>query len=93
MAELAEKIAGGVAGGTQSVSRKGLTSAQSLQMKIDAEERYKEVNLRLKKLLAEERRSLQQVRQNYNNEIGSRTEIELVLRECVEEVRKEGERR
>ena len=48
---------------------------------------------RLRKLLAEERRSLQQVRQNYNNEIGSRTEIELVLRECVEEVRKEGERR
>ena len=62
-------------------------------MKIDSEERYKEVNLRLKKLVAEERRSLQQVRQNYTNEVNSRTEIELVLRECVEEVRREGERR
>lgn len=93
LAELTEKIAGGAGAGTQQASRKGLTSAQSLQMKIDAEERYKEVNLRLKKLLAEERRSLQQVRQNYNNEIASRTDIELVLRDCVEEVRKEGERR
>lgn len=49
--------------------------------------------MRLRKLLAEERRSLQQVRQNYNNEIATRTELELVLRDCVEEVRKEAERR
>ena len=47
----------------------------------------------MRKLLSEERRSLQQVRQNYHNEISSRTDIELILRECVEEVRKEGERR
>jgi hypothetical protein len=55
--------------------------------------RFKEVNTRLRKLLAEERRSLQQVRQNYQNEINSRTELELVLRDCVEEVRREAERR
>ncbi len=55
--------------------------------------RFKEVNTRLRKLLAEERRSLQQVRQNYNNEIGSRTDLEMVLRDCVEEVRKENDRR
>ena len=51
------------------------------------------MNVRLRKLLAEEKRSLQQVRQNYNNEISSRTDLELILRSCVEEVRKEGERR
>lgn len=51
------------------------------------------MNARLRKLLAEERRALQQVRQNYSNEIGSRTELEMVLRDCVEEVRKEAEQR
>jgi hypothetical protein len=55
--------------------------------------RFKEVNTRLRKLLAEERRSLQQVRQNYNNELGSRPDLEMVLRDCVEDVRKENERR
>ena len=51
------------------------------------------MNTRLRKLLAEERRSLAQVRVNYNNEVASRTDLEMLLRECVEEVRKEGERR
>ena len=55
--------------------------------------RYKEVNTRLRKLLAEERRSMLQVRANYQNEINSRTELEMLLRDCVEEVRKEAERR
>jgi hypothetical protein len=55
--------------------------------------RYKEVNSRLRKLLAEERRSLVQVRANYTNEINSRTDLEMLLRECVEEVQREGERR
>ncbi len=34
-----------------------------------------------------------QVRANYQNEINSRTELEMLLRDCVEEVRKEAERR
>lgn len=55
--------------------------------------RYKEVNTRLRKLLAEERRSMLQVRANYQNEVNSRTELEMLLRDCVEEVRREGERR
>ena len=49
--------------------------------------------MRLRKLLAEEKRSLMQVRQNYNNELNSRTELELILRECVEAVRKEREKK
>jgi hypothetical protein len=44
-------------------------------------------------LLADERKSLQQVRQNYANELRSRTELEMLLRSCVEDVRKEIARR
>lgn len=51
------------------------------------------MNGRLRKLLAEERRALQQVRQNYNNETGSRTELEMILRDCVDEVRREADQR
>jgi hypothetical protein len=55
--------------------------------------RYKEANGRLRKLLADERRSLQQVRHNYSQELRSRTEMEMLLRSCVEDVRKEIARR
>lgn len=65
----------------------------SLQTKSDTEDRYKEVNIRLRRLLADERRNLQQVRQNYAHELKSRTEIEMLLRQCVEDVRKEIARR
>ena len=37
-------------------------NAQAMQLKLDSEERYKEVNIRLKRLLTEERKSLMQVR-------------------------------
>lgn len=54
----------------------------------ESEERYKDVNIRLRRLLVEERKALQQVRQNYAQELRSRTEMELLLRQCVEDVRK-----
>ena len=57
------------------------------------DERYKDINKRLRRLLAEERKSLQQVRQNYALELSARTELELLLRRCVEDVRKEIARR
>ena len=63
------------------------------QPKGETEDRYKEVNTRLRRLLADERRNLQQVRQNYAQELKSRTEIEMLLRQCVEDVRKEIARR
>jgi len=63
------------------------------QARGDQEERYKEANTRLRKLLADERKSLQQVRQNYAQELRSRTELEMLLRACVEDVRKEIARR
>lgn len=53
------------------------------------EERYREMNSRLNRLLREERHALAVTRQNYAAELRSRTEIELLLRQCVEEVRKE----
>jgi hypothetical protein len=49
--------------------------------------------MRLRRLLADERKSLQQVRQNYALELKTRTEVELLLRQCVDDVRKEIARR
>lgn len=63
------------------------------QPKSDSDDRYKEVNNRIRRLLADERRNLQQVRQNYAQELKSRTEMEMLLRQCVEDVRKEIARR
>ena len=59
----------------------------------EMDDRYKEINKRLRRLLAEERKSLQTVRQNYAVELAARTEMELLLRKCVEDVRKEIARR
>lgn len=59
----------------------------------DNEERYKDINVRLRRLLAEERKSSKEARQNYEKERGVRTEMELLLRQCVEDVRKEIARR
>lgn len=68
-------------------------TAAAVQQRLDSEERYKEMNYRLKRLLDEERKSLAQVRQNYANELKIRTEMEMLLRNCVEDVRKEIARR
>lgn len=68
-------------------------SAAAVQQRLDSEERYKDLNNRLRRLLAEERKSLQQVRQNYANELKVRTDMEMLLRQCVEDVRKEIARR
>jgi hypothetical protein len=47
------------------------------------------LNARLHRLLAEEKRTLHQVRQNYAQELRARTEMELLLRQCVDDVRRE----
>lgn len=57
------------------------------------EEKYKEFNLRLKRLLTEERKNLSILRNNYSQELKNRTEMELLLRQCVEDVRQEISRR
>jgi len=89
-----EEVNGGPASPLRQATMKRMqTSAQLLQSKLDAEERYKEVNQRLKKLLAEERRSHMQVKQNFNQELSARTEMEMLLRDCVEEVKREKDNR
>ena len=55
----------------------------------ESEERYKEVVSRLKRLLDVERRNLQAVRAAHAKDMQSRTELELLLRACVDDVRKE----
>jgi len=45
------------------------------------------VNVRLRRLVAEERRALTQLRQSYAQELRTRTEMELLLRRCVEDIR------
>lgn len=58
-------------------------------MAPDADNRYKEIIKRLKRLLETERRNLQQVRMSYKQEMQTRTELELILHECVRDVRAE----
>lgn len=59
----------------------------------DIDDKYKDINIRLRRLLAEERKNLQQLRQNYALELKNRTEAEILLRTSIEDVRKEIARR
>ena len=70
-----------------------LTTGQRLKemtaRQVDAEARYREVVARLKRLLGTERRNLRSVRQAHAKELESRTELEGLLRACVDDVRKD----
>jgi hypothetical protein len=55
----------------------------------DGDNRYKEIIKRLKRLLEVERRNLQQVRTAYKLELQNHTELEVMLKECVQDVRSE----
>lgn len=87
--ELKELQAKLLAGGGSSLPGKSATTKE----KPNEDNRFKEVNVRMRRLLADERKSLQQVRQNYAAELKSRTEMEMLLRQCVDDVRKEIARR
>ena len=52
-------------------------------------EKYKDTKERLRGLLTVEKKNLQAVRANYAAEIQSRTELETLLRQCMDDVRKE----
>lgn len=95
MVALREKLENNAPVATSMVG-KGVTGVAlnaMTQHKIESEERYKELYLRLRRLLAEDRKSLQQLRQNYANELKVRTDMEMLLRQAVEDVRKEIARR
>eukprot|EP00744_Colponema_vietnamica_P011394 GILI01016027.1.p1 GENE.GILI01016027.1~~GILI01016027.1.p1 ORF type:complete len:701 (-),score=172.93 GILI01016027.1:45-2147(-) len=59
----------------------------------EKERRYKEIVLKLKKLLEHEKKNLRSVRTAYSREMGMRTELEHFLRQCVEDVKQEVARR
>ena len=69
--------------------RHGTNRAAGDSSDVANDERYKEINARLRRLLSDERRALQHVRANYAQELRSRTEMEMLLRQCVDDVRKE----
>ena len=92
MNQLHEKLLNTVPG-TTSKGVPGSTGTAVLQHKMESEEKYKELNVRLRRLLAEEKKALQSVRQNYAGELKIRTDMEMLLRQCVEDVRKEIARR
>ena len=76
-------------GSNLNMGKSVLSGPMQQQAKGETEDRYKEVNTRLRRLLADERKNLLQVRQHYAQELKSRTEVEILLRQCVEDVRKE----
>ncbi|KAG1691893.1 hypothetical protein DVH05_026054 [Phytophthora capsici] len=58
-----------------------------LAMASDSDNRYKEIIKRLKRLLEVERRNLQQVRTAYKLELQNHTELEMIIKECVQDIR------
>jgi len=52
-----------------------------------ADSRYKEIIKRLKRLLETERRNLSKARDRYFQEVKQRTEMEVLLKDCVDDVR------
>ena len=55
--------------------------------------KYKNIIQRMKVLLERERRNLQRARKSYEREVNQRTELEIFLRQCVQQVQNEIARR
>lgn len=81
---------GGVGGLPTTLPRSNSTHLGS---KSENEERQKEDNRRLRRLLEDQGRQLKQCRENYAAELRARTEMEMLLRSCVEDVRIEIQRK
>ncbi|EEY54341.1 uncharacterized protein PITG_07957 [Phytophthora infestans T30-4] len=69
--------------------RPNTAGVTTLTMASDSDNRYKEIIKRLKRLLEVERRNLQQVRTAYKLELQNHTELEMVIKECVQDIRGE----
>merc|ERR1712166_1532577 len=61
--------------------------------KAEVEQRYQDIIKRLKRLLEIERRNLRTVRTAHVSELANRTELEAFLRQCIEDVKVEINRR
>ena len=79
---------GGSGGGGASLASSERIKELMLQQ-AESEDRYREVVARLKRLLDVERRNLRAVRAAHAKDLQSRTELESLLRACVDDVRKE----
>lgn len=53
----------------------------------EADNRYKEIIKRLKRLLEVERRNLRQVRASYATDMQQKTELEVFLKQCIDDVK------
>ena len=53
----------------------------------EADNRYKEIIKRLKRLLESERKNLRQIRSAYSEDMKQKTELEKFLRQCIEDVK------
>ncbi|KAL3669271.1 hypothetical protein V7S43_005652 [Phytophthora oleae] len=67
--------------------RPNTAGVNALAMASDGDNRYKEIIKRLKRLLEVERRNLQQVRTAYKLELQNHTELEMIIKECVQDIR------
>ncbi|OMJ78876.1 hypothetical protein SteCoe_21230 [Stentor coeruleus] len=69
----------------------GTTSTYSIgrDMKADDPTRYEFIIQRLKRILDNERKNLKNVRNAYARELQNKTELEQILRQCVDEVKTE----
>ncbi|GMF37231.1 unnamed protein product [Phytophthora lilii] len=69
--------------------RPNTAGVNTLALTSDGDNRYREIIKRLKRLLEVERRNLQQVRTAYKLELQNHTELEMILKECVQDIRGE----
>lgn len=94
-------MAGLVSGGGSTPSATGpaamaqsrLASLKRAPPNAQEENRYKDIIRRLKKLLEVERKNLRQVRTAFAAELQQRTELEIFLRQCIEDVKHDISRR
>lgn len=94
---------GGGFGLLPSTSRSGGAPAATASARLAAlkkhppnpveENRYKDMIRRLKRLLEVERKNLRQVRTQYAQELQNRTELEIFLHQCIEDVKHDIARR
>ena len=67
--------------------QRSLSSTLPTPLETGNENRYKGIIKRLKRLLEAERKSLRKVKIAYATELQSRTELEIFLRQCTEDVK------
>lgn len=91
---------GGSRPGSAASGRKRMDSAPSGQMGggmgsmggsggAASEERYRNMLVKLKKQLDEERKQVRLIRTHYTNEVAQRTELQNFLKKCIEDVRQD----